>query len=116
MKLVWDGTGRLYDRRAWKRARAFQLMGDPLCCECERHGRMTAATEVDHIIALKDDGHPFDPDNLQSLCKPCHSRKTNKEDGAFGRTSVGPVKGCSDDGMPKDSDHPWFAKGAFSEL
>jgi 5-methylcytosine-specific restriction protein A len=36
------------------------------------------ATEVDHIIP-KSQGGTDELDNLQSLCKGCHSRKTAKE-------------------------------------
>ncbi|MCP4039639.1 MAG: HNH endonuclease [bacterium] len=34
--------------------------------------------ELDHIVALIDGGS-HDDDNLQSLCTPCHKRKTAKE-------------------------------------
>jgi 5-methylcytosine-specific restriction protein A len=50
-------------------------------------GYVTAATEVDHIQAHRGDARlmwDFE-NNVQSLCKPCHSKKTVKEDGGLGR-------------------------------
>jgi len=35
--------------------------------------------EVDHIKRVADDGHPFDPANLQTLCSECHAEKTAEE-------------------------------------
>jgi hypothetical protein len=56
------------------------LSRNPLCVECERQGRITPATVVDHIIPHKGNLELFwDEDNLQALCKPCHDRKTAKE-------------------------------------
>ena len=42
------------------------------CVLCGYHGRI----EVDHIVALKDGGAPFDPLNLRSLCRRCHIGRT----------------------------------------
>ena len=39
---------------------------------------MTAAKEVDHILA-KANGGTDDPNNLQSICVACHREKTAKE-------------------------------------
>lgn len=52
---------------------------------------MVAATIVDHKVPHKGDKALFwDSTNWQSLCKPCHDRKTAREDGGFGRASVRP--------------------------
>ena len=43
------------------------------------------ATDVDHIVPHRGDARLlYDENNLQSLCKSCHSRKTATEDGGFG--------------------------------
>lgn len=55
-------------------------MHEPFCRSCAERGERTKATEVDHIIPHKGDMRLFsDKNNLQSLCKRCHSRKTLAE-------------------------------------
>jgi len=70
---------RGYGRR-WQAIRMAHLMAEPLCRECGKAGRVVAAREVDHIVA-KVRGGSDDESNLQSLCTPCHSRKTAREVG-----------------------------------
>lgn len=63
---------RGYDAR-WRRIRAMYLRHHPICVECR-----DVATEVDHITPIARGGtHAWD--NLQPMCKPCHSRKTMSE-------------------------------------
>ena len=77
-----------YKTKRWGAMRADQLRREPLCRECLAHGKVEAATECDHIVPHKGDRNLFfDPKNLQSLCKKCHSAKTVTEDGGFGRKS-----------------------------
>ena len=45
------------------------------CVECGKAGRL----EADHIVPLKRGGDPWDPANLQSLCRGCHIEKTARE-------------------------------------
>ena len=69
---------RGYDQ-AWKRVRADHLRLEPLCRHCRREKppRLTPAREVDHIVDIIDAPHlRLEHSNLQSLCKPHHSRKT----------------------------------------
>jgi 5-methylcytosine-specific restriction protein A len=57
----------------------------PLCVECERVGKLIAATIVDHIISHKGDPILFwDESNWQALCRQCHNRKTAETDGRWG--------------------------------
>ena len=79
-----DGP-RIYGTVRWQKVRLMVLARDcSLCAECKRRGRDTPANEVDHIVSIVSGGVVFDMDNLQSLCKPCHSRKTAIEDGGMG--------------------------------
>lgn len=71
---------RLYSTALWTRLRSEQLLREPWCRECARHGIRTRATDVDHIRDHKGDAALFaDAGNLQSLCHSCHSRKTASE-------------------------------------
>ncbi len=74
---------RVYDRR-WQRVSKLRLSIEPLCRACTAIGRITGATESDHIIPISQGGAVYDLENTQSLCKPCHSRKTACEN-AFGK-------------------------------
>lgn len=69
---------RNYNSR-WVKAREAWLRKYPLCKECERHGYITAATVVDHIMPHRGDKVLFwDKTNWQSLCKTHHDEKTAK--------------------------------------
>ena len=70
----------MYSTNAWKDLRTAQLLREPFCRACAQRGIRTPATDVDHIQDHKGDWARFtDPDNLQSLCHRCHSRKTAAE-------------------------------------
>jgi 5-methylcytosine-specific restriction protein A len=70
-----------YDSARWQMLRSKILFACPLCVECSKLGRHTSASVVDHIVAHKGNINLFwDAENLQSLCKTCHSAKTSKED------------------------------------
>ena len=82
-----------YKTAAWARLRKWQLQREPCCCFCDRDGRVTPANTVDHKIPHKGDKKLFfDRDNLQSLCKPCHSSEKQREEKAT-------VKGCDAKGI-----------------
>lgn len=66
---------------AWQKARVGYLASHPLCVYCEREGRVTAATVVDHIVAHRGDQALFwDKENWQSLCATHHSRDKQREE------------------------------------
>jgi 5-methylcytosine-specific restriction protein A len=80
--MTWHHHGsrhtRGYDSR-WVKLRLIILARDAhLCQPCLRLGRPTPATAVDHIIN-KAKGGTDDPDNLQSICGPCHDEKSLAE-------------------------------------
>lgn len=68
----------------WEKLRRMVLAREPLCRHCKRGGRTTVANEVDHIKPLSGGGTNH-MDNLQPLCKSCHSRKTASERHERGR-------------------------------
>lgn len=75
-----EGRKRFYNTRNWHIMRVIVLQEQPYCVECLKKGIKELANEVDHIIDIKT--RPdlvFDKENLQSLCKSCHSKKTFSE-------------------------------------
>lgn len=77
----WRKRGQCQSGRGkgWKRSRARIMARDMhLCQVCQRNGRATPATEVDHITPLSLGGSD-DDQNLQAICEPCHKAKTERE-------------------------------------
>jgi len=64
----------------WPVLRARYLARHPFCATCRQ-----PATQVDHIISRARGGADEDS-NYMALCASCHSRKTVREDGGFGKT------------------------------
>ena len=79
-----DPFRRLYAGKTWRRVREAKLAMDPLCERCKANGRIEAATEAHHRMAVRDGGDPFDVAGLESLCKACHSRETALHGGRWG--------------------------------
>lgn len=76
--MAWEGSGKGRGGRPWRRKRERVLDRDKHLCQCcRRAGRLTPATEVDHITPLAEGGTD-DETNLESICTPCHRRKTGK--------------------------------------
>ena len=75
---------KIYNSKRWKLTRAYVLDNNPYCVECEKQGRITRATDVDHInnignIFLSGEhDEAYNIDNLQPLCKQCHGAKSIK--------------------------------------
>lgn len=91
-----------YDYK-WQKARLEYLCLNPLCVECERLGKTTAAMVVDHIKPHRNNMELFwDQGNWQALCKQCHdSYKQRLEKSGVIKT------GADRDGFPSDPNHHW---------
>lgn len=93
--LVRDGSSRCgkHPREAWAKpvtatarvtGRRLQAMRkalfdrSPVCVLCEADGRVTLATQRDHIVSLAEGGAD-DDDNTQALCLACHDAKSKGE-------------------------------------
>ena len=69
-----------YDSR-WRKARGRFLKAHPLCVQCQKQGKLTQATVVDHIVPHRGDQQLFwNESNWQPLCKSCHDTKTMTKD------------------------------------
>jgi 5-methylcytosine-specific restriction protein A len=85
----WDEASRNFRKE-------FPLCGmrpndkPPVMSRCFDEGRLTPATQVDHVISHRGDRDLFwdRENNWQSLCAQCHSRKTVVDDGGFGNPIV----------------------------
>ena len=57
------------NRARWGSVRRRTLHRDGWRCQqCGAAGRL----EVHHLVPLAEGGAPYDLDNLQTLCRPCH--------------------------------------------
>lgn len=64
----------------WQQRRLVFLRDHPLCAACEREGRLTPATVVDHVIPHRGDKELFwDESNWAALCVPHHNSKSAGE-------------------------------------
>jgi HNH endonuclease/AAA domain len=64
---------------AWEKLRLVALQRDAgLCQPCQVSGRLTLANIVDHIKPKAEGGND-DLDNLQTICRSCHTNKTALE-------------------------------------
>lgn len=76
-------TWRDYDA-GWQALRARVLAEEPCCRLCG-----APSVDVDHIDPTRAGPRRRDRDNLQALCRSCHSKKTAREQGLGGRPDDG---------------------------
>lgn len=88
LKELDERRGTAHERgytKRWYKARTTFLRSHPLCAQCLREGRTTAARVVDHIIPHQGNQQLFwDKGNWQPLCDHtspwnCHGKKTAAE-------------------------------------
>lgn len=75
-----------YQQAAWRNCRNtfLALPENQFCKPCERKGKLTKATIADHIIPKEQyQGSPYDFENLQGICAPCHGYKSQQEANAI---------------------------------
>ena len=88
--MAWSKTSR-HERgygKEWVKARKLAMERDHgLCQVCRKAGRVSLATEVDHIVSKARAVLLMWPaarvnavENLQAICSPCHKEKTAKGD------------------------------------
>jgi 5-methylcytosine-specific restriction endonuclease McrA len=71
------GSAGVQDRKRIKKRDGY------LCQTCRRAGRVTLATQVDHIAPLHLGGSDT-AINKESICDACHATKTARETRAMG--------------------------------
>lgn len=79
---AWAGNatsqGRRITGRRLQAAREKLFREQPLCVECERNGRVRAATIRDHTVPLAEGGEDVEG-NTQGLCQECSDAKSEQE-------------------------------------
>lgn len=89
-EVVRDNSNARGYGSAWQRARLRYLKEKPFCAYCEKQGRITVATVVDHITPHKGDKNLFwDPENWQPLCATHHSAAKQREEHAGAPREIG---------------------------
>lgn len=68
-----------YGSVAWQRLRNIYIREHPVCEECLKHGHVTDAEEVHHLLPYMSEKTEearwntfLNPKNLRALCKSCH--------------------------------------------
>ena len=75
-----------YNTTVWRKLRMSYMKEHPVCEECIKNGKVTAADSIHHKKS------PFkgnevnwnlflDPDNLESICRECHAKVHAEEHG-----------------------------------
>lgn len=79
--MAWTNQATPHHTTQHKRWRTQVLKRDAHQCQaCGHQGyRGDRYMEADHIHNIQCGGDPYDPDNGQTLCKPCHQKKTQAE-------------------------------------
>ena len=75
-KRVYD---EVYNTARWKRLRATKLSAHPYCELCASVGDVEKAVYADHILPILAGGDAWSMENLQSLCKTCHAKKSARD-------------------------------------
>jgi 5-methylcytosine-specific restriction protein A len=83
---AWDHGGKTAKERGygweWTKLRDRIMTRDcGMCQQCRRNGLLRQADQVDHITP-KAMGGSDDHGNLEAICGPCHTAKTQAESGA----------------------------------
>ena len=102
-------TDPFYQSTEWRELRRAVIRAHP---GCSTAGCIGKSSHVDHIVSRRRGGASLDPANLQALCHRCHSAKTARFDGGFGRarsSTAAPVRatGCDASGRPFDPGSHW---------
>ena len=68
-RVSWRDRTRPINRWRWDRVRRIAFARDNWRCRaCGKAGRL----EAHHVRPLHQGGAPYDLDNLETLCRPCH--------------------------------------------
>ncbi len=72
-----------YKTARWQKLRSWFLRQNPLCFYCQRQGRATPATTVDHAQPVAKGGEFWDVENLRPACEACNYSKRDMTEKEF---------------------------------
>ena len=70
---------KLYYSRRWRGLRNLFIRRNRLCINCKDNNLIVEGELVDHIKPISEGGDFYEWSNLQTLCNPCHRKKSAKE-------------------------------------
>lgn len=72
-----------YNSWKWRKFAKMFREKNPYCAHCDAEGLVGPANVCDHIqglnFLLSKGMNPLDADECQSLCHPCHNKKSGRE-------------------------------------
>lgn len=71
----WSPNG-FYHTPEWRKFRNNWIQNNLLCVHCLEKGLIVEGDVVDHPIPIEDGGAKLSESNAQTLCHPCHNRKS----------------------------------------
>ena len=76
-KRYQNSNSKFYHSKEWQAVRTQVLERDSYLCQvCKRAGRITPASTVHHIKAVRvDPSKRLDASNLETICRSCHNRE-----------------------------------------
>ncbi len=78
-KRIPTSNQSFYNSTLWRTNRQYYYDQNPLCECCKHFNKIAAGKPVDHIIRHESGGSKLDPENLMTLCDPCHATKSALE-------------------------------------
>jgi hypothetical protein len=83
---LMSNRDKIKNLHRWRKVARLQLAEHPLCANCLKEGKITAAQVADHIVPHRGDVNLFWQGKLNSLCWSCHSNiKQQQEINGFSR-------------------------------
>lgn len=76
---------KIYNSSRWRELRRIKLISCPICERCEQRGLSVPAEDIHHKNSFMNHYGgdrlyvAYDYDNLESLCKECHSKEHNEK-------------------------------------
>lgn len=78
-----------YHGARWRKDADAHKLANPYCAHCTKDGKVKLGRFSDHIISIKNGGHPWDWRNRQNLCDYHDSKKRQEEQRGISPAYIG---------------------------